>query len=49
LPENAAHAEMAEIVARRWNLISAGQTLAARLREIQQQLRYVYRRLLGSE
>jgi glutamine synthetase adenylyltransferase len=49
LPENAAHAETAEGVARRWNLIPAGQTLATKLRETQQQLRYVYRRLVGSE
>jgi glutamate-ammonia-ligase adenylyltransferase len=49
LPENAAHAETAEGVARRWNLIPAGQTLAAKLHETQQQLRYVYRRLVGSE
>ena len=49
LPENEAHAETAESVARRWNLISEGQTLAAKLHETQQQLRYVYRRLVGSE
>jgi glutamate-ammonia-ligase adenylyltransferase len=49
LPENAAHAETAEGVARRWNLIPAGQTLAAKLHETQQQIRYVYRRLVGSE
>jgi glutamate-ammonia-ligase adenylyltransferase len=49
LPENGAHAETAESVARHWNLIREGQTLAGRLQETQQQLRYVYRRLLGSE
>jgi len=49
LPENEAHAETAESVARRWDLISEGQTLAAKLHETQQQLRYVYRRLVGSE
>ena len=49
LPENEAHAETAESVARRWSLISEGQTLAAKLHETQQQLRYVYRRLVGSE
>jgi glutamate-ammonia-ligase adenylyltransferase len=49
LPENGAHAETAESVARGWNLISEGQTLAGKLHETQQQLRYVYRRLVGSE
>ena len=49
LPENSQLAEMAESQARRWGLISEAQTLPARLREIQQQLRYVYRRLVGAE
>jgi glutamate-ammonia-ligase adenylyltransferase len=49
LPDNGAHAETAESVARQWNLIAEGQTLAGKLHETQQQLRYVYRRLVGSE
>jgi glutamate-ammonia-ligase adenylyltransferase len=49
LPENGAQAETTESMAQRWNLISEGQTLAAKLHETQQQLRYVYRRLVGSE
>lgn len=49
LPENSSQAETAESVARRWNLVAEGQTLAAKLHETQQQLRYVYRRLVGSE
>jgi glutamate-ammonia-ligase adenylyltransferase len=49
LPENGAHVETAESVARHWNLLAEGQTLAGKLRETQQQLRYVYRRLVGSE
>ena len=49
LPENGAHAETAENVAERWGLITEGQTLAAKLHDTQQQLRYVYRRLVGSE
>ena len=49
LPENEAHAETAESVAQAWNLIAGGQTLAAKLHETQQQLRYVYRRLVGAE
>ena len=49
LPENAGHAETVESVARGWNLIAEGQTLAPKLHETQQHLRYVYRRLVGSE
>ena len=49
LPENGAHAETAETVARRWNLISEGQTLAGKLQDTRQRVRYVYRRLVGSE
>ena len=49
LPENSQLAELAEAHARRWGLISEAQTLPTRLREIQQQLRYVYRRLVGAE
>ena len=47
LPENGAHAETAESVARRWNLISEGQTLAGKLQDTRQRFRYVYRRLGG--
>ena len=49
LPENTAHAETAESVAERWNLIAEGQTLAVRLHDTQRRLRSVYRRLVGSE
>jgi glutamate-ammonia-ligase adenylyltransferase len=49
LPENSAQAETAENVAFRWKLIADGQTLAGKLRDTQQQLRYVYRRLVDSE
>jgi len=49
LPENGADAETIEGVARRWRLISEGEALAPKLRETQQHLRYVYRRLVGSE
>ena len=49
LPEHVGHAEAAETLARRWKLISAEQTLAPQLHETQQQVRYVYRRLVGSE
>jgi glutamate-ammonia-ligase adenylyltransferase len=49
LPEHVGQAEAAESVARRWKLISDDQTLALKLSETQQQVRYVYRRLVGSE
>jgi [glutamine synthetase] adenylyltransferase / [glutamine synthetase]-adenylyl-L-tyrosine phosphorylase len=49
LPEHVGHAEAVENLAQRWGLVKTGQTLAERLREIQQQVRYVYRRVLGSE
>jgi glutamate-ammonia-ligase adenylyltransferase len=49
LPEHVGHAEAVEGVARRWKLISEQQTLARELRETQQQVRYVYRRLVESE
>jgi glutamate-ammonia-ligase adenylyltransferase len=49
LPEHVGRAEAAESVARRWKLNSDGQTLARKLSETQQQVRCVYRRLVGSE
>jgi [glutamine synthetase] adenylyltransferase / [glutamine synthetase]-adenylyl-L-tyrosine phosphorylase len=49
LPENTAYAETAESVALRWNMISEGLALAPKLYDTQQQLRYVYRRLVDSE
>jgi len=49
LPEHVGHAEAAETLARRWKLIPDEQTLASQLHETQQQVRYVYRRLVGSE
>jgi glutamate-ammonia-ligase adenylyltransferase len=49
LPENTAHAEIAESVAQRWGLIDPSETLPAKLRDTQQRLRYLYRRLVGSE
>jgi [glutamine synthetase] adenylyltransferase / [glutamine synthetase]-adenylyl-L-tyrosine phosphorylase len=49
LPENPAYLETAEGVARRWKLIATGETLATKLHDTQQQLRYVYRRMVGSE
>ncbi|HEV2178273.1 MAG TPA: hypothetical protein VGW33_13900 [Terriglobia bacterium] len=49
LPEHVGHAEAVAALARRWGLVEEGATLAARLREVQQQVREVYRRLLGAE
>jgi hypothetical protein len=41
------HAEAVESLARHWGLIPGGESLATRLREIQEQVRNTYRRLLG--
>ena len=52
LPEHVGQAEFVETLVRKWGLLGAGgseQSLAKRLREVQQQVRYVYRRLVGSE
>jgi glutamate-ammonia-ligase adenylyltransferase len=49
LPEHPGLAGAAEIVARRWKLIPDQQTLALKLSETQQQVRNVYRRLVGCE
>ncbi|MGD0922564.1 MAG: glutamine-synthetase adenylyltransferase [Terriglobia bacterium] len=47
LPEHVGHAEAVESLARHWGLIPGGESLATRLREIQEQVRNTYRRLLG--
>jgi len=49
LPENTLDADIAHDIARRWNLIAEGQTLAGKLSETQQHLRYVYRKLVSQE
>jgi len=49
LPEHVGHAEAVETLARRWGLISEQENLTQRLRETQQQVRCVYRRLVGTE
>ena len=55
LPEHVGEAECVESLVRKWGLLgqpgAAGreESLARRLREVQQQVRYVYRRLVGSE
>jgi [glutamine synthetase] adenylyltransferase / [glutamine synthetase]-adenylyl-L-tyrosine phosphorylase len=49
LPEHVGHADSVETLARRWALVAEGESLPARLREIQQQVRSVYGRLVGPE
>ena len=48
LPEHVGHAAAIEDLARRWMLIREGDSLADRLRETQEQIRSIYRRLLGA-
>jgi [glutamine synthetase] adenylyltransferase / [glutamine synthetase]-adenylyl-L-tyrosine phosphorylase len=52
LPEHIGHAALVEGLVRRWGLLNVGgveQPLASRLREVQREVRYVYRRLVESE
>jgi glutamine synthetase adenylyltransferase len=49
LPEHVGHAEAVENLARHWGLIREGESLAQRLRETQQQVRSIYRRVVGGE
>jgi glutamate-ammonia-ligase adenylyltransferase len=49
LPEHVGDAEAVENLVRRWGLLRDTETLPLRLRETQEQVRYVYRRLLGPE
>ncbi len=49
LPEHVGHAEAIESLAHRWGLVGGNESLAKRLRAVQQEVRYVYRRLVGSE
>jgi [glutamine synthetase] adenylyltransferase / [glutamine synthetase]-adenylyl-L-tyrosine phosphorylase len=49
LPEHVGHAEAVETLVRRWGLVQGEETLAKRLRETQQEVRYTYRRLVGAE
>jgi glutamate-ammonia-ligase adenylyltransferase len=47
LPEHVGHAVAIEDLARRWELTRAGESLATRLRETQQQVRAAYLRLMS--
>ncbi len=49
LPEHVGHAEAVESLVRRWGLIKEGESLAHALRDLQQRVRYVYRRLVNAE
>ena len=52
IPEHVGHADRVEELARRWGLLGQeedGEALSRRLREVQQEVRYVYRRLVQSE
>jgi glutamate-ammonia-ligase adenylyltransferase len=49
LPEVVAQAELVERLARRWGVIEGQETMASRLRAVQREVRYVYRRVLGAE
>ena len=49
LPEHVGHADAVARLARRWDLTSKDETLATHLRQIQQEVRYVYRRIVGAE
>lgn len=52
LPEHTGHAALVEDLMRRWGLLESeekGQMLARRVQDIQQEVRYVYRRIVGSE
>ncbi len=52
LPEHIGHAALVEDLMRHWGMldtVKAGQPLSSRLRDIQQEVRYVYRRLVESE
>jgi [glutamine synthetase] adenylyltransferase / [glutamine synthetase]-adenylyl-L-tyrosine phosphorylase len=52
LPEHIGHAALVEGLVRHWGLLKSGtveQPLPWRLREVQQEVRYVYRRLVESE
>jgi [glutamine synthetase] adenylyltransferase / [glutamine synthetase]-adenylyl-L-tyrosine phosphorylase len=49
LPAHVGHREAVENLARHWDLVPPGATLAEKLKEAQQEVRYVYRRMIGSD
>ncbi|HZO99673.1 MAG TPA: hypothetical protein VFD30_05225 [Terriglobia bacterium] len=49
LPEQAGHAEAVQNLARIWGLVQGSDPVAGRLREVQQEIRSVYRRVVGED
>lgn len=49
LPEHVSYGEAIANLAHRWGLVASHETLIQRLRDTQQQVRYIYRRLVESE
>ena len=49
LPAHVGHREAVETLARHWGLVPPSATLVEKLKEAQQEVRYVYRRMLGSD
>ncbi|TAM81533.1 MAG: hypothetical protein EPN47_12325 [Acidobacteria bacterium] len=49
LPAHVGHREAVENLARHWGLVSHFGTLAEKLKEAQQEVRYAYRRMIGSD
>jgi glutamate-ammonia-ligase adenylyltransferase len=49
LPAHVGHRDAIENLVRHWGLVPPGGTLAAKLKEAQQEVRYVYRRMIGSD
>jgi [glutamine synthetase] adenylyltransferase / [glutamine synthetase]-adenylyl-L-tyrosine phosphorylase len=49
LPAHVGHREAVENLARHWGLVPPGASLAEKLKEAQQEVRYVYRRMIGSD
>ncbi len=49
LPAHVGHREAVENLVRHWGLVPPSSTLAERLKEVQREVRYVYRRMIGSE
>jgi [glutamine synthetase] adenylyltransferase / [glutamine synthetase]-adenylyl-L-tyrosine phosphorylase len=49
LPAHVGHRDAIENLARHWGLVPPSATLSEKLKEAQQEVRYVYRRMIGSD
>jgi [glutamine synthetase] adenylyltransferase / [glutamine synthetase]-adenylyl-L-tyrosine phosphorylase len=49
LPAHVGHREAVENLARHWGLVASGATLVEKLKDAQGEVRYVYRRMIGSD